>query len=267
MNYLFFKQAIADAQAKLKHAPVVHPERWQGLETKGRPEMATHEVLNFSFTVTSTDHDMAWMVEQIGPDVPWADDHFAERVSRQPLNPPPSEAYWPHAPKGNSTFKKGGIFSHTYPERYWPKHAGFDEPFDGMKEMFNRTGIRFPYGDLDDVVRTMLADPLTRQAFLPLWFPEDTGAPNSERKPCTLGYHFIMRDDQLHIVYYIRSCDFLRHFRNDIYMTVLLQHWFLDELRSRTKTPLLWEKVVPGSFTMHITSLHLFRNDYRQVFA
>lgn len=257
MIYSNFRGPIADARAKLKTAPIVRTGFWQGLQVQNKPEMATHEVLNFSFTVGSTNVPHDELVSHTNPDLPWADDHFAERVSGEPLNPPPSEAWWPHAPGGNSAFKKEEKFSHTYPERYWPKHAG-------LTEDWQRGGIRFPYGDLDDLIEMMEVDPYTRQAYLPVWFPEDLGAPMTERKPCTLGYHFIMRDDRLHIVYYIRSCDFVRHLRNDIYLTTLLQHWVLNQLSSKSEG---WRKVAPGSFTMHITSLHLFRNDWQRVFG
>jgi hypothetical protein len=33
-------------------------------------------------------------------------------------------------------------------------------------------GIYFPYGDLNDVVEELLRDPTTRQAILPVFFPE-----------------------------------------------------------------------------------------------
>jgi thymidylate synthase len=240
-----FEGSIAYANSIIQKAPLVKSGYWQGVNTLKHPEMATYEVLNFTFSVKDTDLKISELVNQIKPDLPWADDHFAERVSRKPLNPPPSEEWWPYAPKGNKQFKKNGIFSHTYPERYWPK--GYN-------------GIRFPYGDLDDLINLLLNDPYTRQAYLPVWFPEDLGASIDERKPCTLGYHFIMRDNKLHIIYYIRSCDFYRHFRNDIYMTVRLQHWVLDELQNHNSE---WKIVVPGSFTMHITSLHMFINDWR----
>jgi len=248
--HIHFESAIAEAASLLLKAPVVKSGYWQGISTEKHPEMATFEVLNHSIKVLSTDFPREVLVPDIEPSIPWADDHFEERVSRKPLNPPPSEEWWPYAPKGNARFKnEAGIFSHTYPERYWPRLAG---------ENLNR-GIRFPYGDLDDLVALLLADPQTRQAYLPVWFPEDLGAPINERKPCSLGYQFIMRENKLHVVYGIRSCDFYRHLRNDIYLTVRLQHWVLDELR---KKDVNWNLVKPGSFTMHITSLHLFRNDY-----
>jgi hypothetical protein len=245
-----FRQAIQEAGVGLLTAPGVKTGFWQGISTTSHPEMATRELLNYSIRVDDSNYTMSELHDQIGPDLPWADDHFFERVGGLPLNPPPSESYWPHSPTGNGRFKHDGLFSHTYPERYWPKFAGIGGP---------RRGIRFPYGDVDDLVALLVRDPLTRQAYLPVWFPEDLGAPINERKPCTLGYQFIMRDNKLHIVYNIRSCDFYRHFRNDIYLTVRLLHWVLIQLRSHDPD---WDNVSAGSFTMHITSLHVFTNDY-----
>ena len=264
-----FSSEIERATEAIRVAPLVKSGFWQGVNTSKHPEMATHELLNFTLSVDQSGIDSEDLVSQIKPDLPWADDHFAERISRIPLNPPPSEGWWPHSPKGNDRFKNSaGIFSHTYPERYWPQFAS---PTGGSPEQLNRfrqsspglTGIRFRYGDLDDLICLLNEDPLTRQAYLPVWFPEDLGAPIDQRKPCTLGYHFIHRDGNLHIVYYIRSCDFVRHFRNDIYLTVLLQRWVLSQLRELDSR---WMTTIPGSFTMHITSLHLFRNDYYKLF-
>jgi hypothetical protein len=254
-----FSTVIEEATLLLKGAPLVKSGYWQGVDTSGHPEMATNELLNYTLRVDKTHTTREQLVKEIQPDLPWADDHFAERISRMPLNPPASEAWWPHAPKGNDRFKNEiGFFSHTYPERYWPKTAG------GHDGIIPLCGIRFPYGDLDDLVSLLSSDPMTRQAYLPVWFPEDLGAPITERKPCTLGYHFIVRNDQLHVVYFIRSCDFVRHFRNDIYLTVLLQHWVLKELAGRNAK---LGAITSGSFTMHITSLHIFRNDYYKLFS
>ena len=125
-----------------------------------------------------------------------------------------------------------------------------DVHFGPMK--YNPRGIRFTYGDLQDVVELLQMSPLTRQAYLPVWFPEDTGAHHGERVPCTLGYHFIIRGGALHIIYYIRSCDFLRHFRDDVYMAARLALWVYDRVGAALKM---------GNLTMHITSLHVFEAD------
>jgi thymidylate synthase len=71
-----------------------------------------------------------------------------------------------------------------------------------------------------------------------------------------------MRHDYLHVVYYIRSCDFTRHWSDDCYLTIRLALWLLDRLRERDKR---WYDVRVGMFTMHITSLHVFINDWQKM--
>src|SRR3546814_17811567 len=80
-----------------------------------------------------------------------------------------------------------------------------------------------------------LRSPYTRQAYLPVWFPEDTGSASGQRVPCTLGYQFLIRETPagkvLHIIYNMRSCDFMRHLADDIYMTIRLAQWMPDQLQ------------------------------------
>jgi len=123
----------------------------------------------------------------------------------------------------------------------------------------NHKGIRFDYGDLGDVIDLLEKEPFTRQAFLPIWFPEDTGVTHGERVPCTIGYHFMRRDKFFHISYFIRSCDYIRHFRDDIYLAIRKLMWILDELKKRD--PEGWKNVVPGYYSMHIISLHCFNKE------
>lgn len=125
--------------------------------------------------------------------------------------------------------------------------------------MFQKNGIRYPYGDLSDVVRQIAREPLTRQAILPVFFPEDTGAVHGGRVPCSIFYQFFVRDGQMAVTYMLRSCDIVRHFRDDIYLTVRLLLWVLQE--ARKLNPALAD-VRPGEFVMMITSLHMFVNDY-----
>jgi thymidylate synthase len=123
-------------------------------------------------------------------------------------------------------------------------------------------GIRYSYGDLGDVVDLLHLEPMTRQAYIPLFFPEDTGVGDGGRKPCTLGYQFIMRHEMLHIYYPLRSCDFANHFADDVYLAVRLLLWILNQLRQRDER---WTTVAPGTLTIHATSLHMFINDYHQM--
>ena len=234
------------AQQMYDYSYEVHTEKWQGKEIKHDPKYTMIETLNLSFSCQMSP-DIKVIGEQIKPNFEWADEHFEERVGGLPLNPPPSHVRWPYAQKNNEEF--GGLekFSHTYPERIWPKFAS-EIPNSKM------SGIRYEYGDFNDVVELMSREPFTRQAFLPIWFPEDTGSVTGERVPCTIGYHFIRRGDWVHVVYYIRSCDFFRHFRDDIYLCAKKVFWLIEKLKEID--PENWDHVKPGMLTMHITSLH-----------
>ena len=200
---------------------------------------------------------------ETGARLPWAEDHFLERVGGEPLNPSPSEAWWPFAAKKDGTNiahkSEGEAFSHTYPERMWPKYAnGGQELTDSLKYDYGpHRGIRFEYGDLNDVVNQLSKSPNTRQAYLPIWFPEDTGAVHGKRVPCTLGYHFIIRDGILDISYFMRSTDLLRHFQDDVYLAVRLAQWTVEALREdHPHRPLRVGKLI-----FHTANLHIFDSD------
>ena len=237
----------------------VDSKRWQSIDISDKPEMKTREILNTSFQVSLNSGDYHDYQSDIGPNLPWADDHFDERVGGEPLNPGVQWAKWPYSLSAEKFKGSSDQFSHTYMERYWPKLTGVsDYDRETLGEYYHK-GIRYDYGDLRDVVNHLANHPETRQAYLPVWFPEDTGVVHGERVPCTLGYHFIYRMGYLHCTYYIRSCDFTRHFRDDLYLSMRLQLWILDQLRMRDAT---WENVQPGLFMFHCVSMHCFENDY-----
>ena len=71
--------------------------------------------------------------------------------------------------------------------------------------------------------------------------------------------HFIRRADWVHVVYYIRSCDSFRHFRDDIYLCTRKLFWLIDRLKEID--PENWKNVKPGTLTMHITSLHAWASE------
>lgn len=193
---------------------------------------------------------------EIKPNLPWAENHFYERISGTPLNPGAQYKKWPWYQGNVENHKPEGKFSHTYMERYWPTQAG--SLHDGQ----SINGIRFRYGNLWDVVNLLARQPYTRQAYLPVWFPEDTGAHHRQRVPCSLGYHFIQREGKLHCFYSMRSCDFVRYLRDDIYLTSRLVQWLIHMVghySDEAKTD--WLDVKPGELSMTISSLHIFEGD------
>jgi hypothetical protein len=286
MIFPTFAAAIMDARERFQRSHLVNTGHWQGVDIKSKPEMATYEVLNWSCKVPVAERSV-YMIEgkpkeivyglnhwrdDIKPNLPWADDHFEERVCGQPINPGKTWEWWPYAKSAAGFLDLNDTqFNHNYMERYWPKFAGWDQPTyiasdypNAMKAGGVVEGVRHPYGDLNDVVALLVREPTTRQAYLPVFFPEDTGAVHGGRIPCSLGYHFIQRSGYAHIVYYLRSCDFVRHFRDDIYLTLRLLLWVIERCAEQSE---VWIEVKPGMFTMHITSLHMFRNDYINLFG
>jgi len=239
------KSRFLDGEANL-----IRVGEWQAIEGD-TPFSVTYELEDVNFTIKVPESQNQWASE-IKPNLPWAEDQFQERISGQPLNPPPSHEWWPFNVKKNELHIKQGKFSHTYPERFWPRYASAtDDPNDRPigPDGSNR-GIRYRYGDLADLVRLLKTRLYTRQAYLPIWFPEDTGAHHKERVPCSLGYHFLNREGGMKIVYYMRSCDFIRYFRDDVYMAGRLLQWVCDQIGSK-----------PSRLVMYISSLHIFQND------
>jgi hypothetical protein len=215
--------------------------------------MVTRELTDVRLQFAIPRSISTWQVD-VEPNLPWAEDHFHERISGQPLNPPPSNEWWPYNQNGNAEHKKDEKFSHTYPERFWPRLAGMDEAHElkPMKESSLNWGIRFIYGDLGDLVMILQRNPRSRQAYLPVWFPEDlTASREGERVPCTLGYHFLQHaDGKLHVNYYMRSCDMVRFFRDDVYMAGRLLQWVAAQVHME-----------PGTLVLSIASLHAFEGD------
>lgn len=249
-----FEETAIDIGVALLAAPSWAVGTWQSQDVSSRPEMVTRELTNITFELRIGEYQPKLAI-CTGANMPWAEDHFQERVSGEPLNPPPSEAYWPYAQKGNAEHKSDAKFSHTYPERFWPKFANVGETRPNGRQVFvPHNGIRFEYGDLADVVAHLNSQPGSRQAYLPVWFPEDTGAVHKERVPCTLGYHFLHRGGFMDITYHIRSCDYMRHWRDDVYMAGRLLQWMCEQVDF---------KPTPRNLIMNITSFHIFEGDVR----
>lgn len=231
------KTAIKECRRSLlEEGNVLKTDSWQGLSTGF--EFLELEAVNFISPLPKTCDEAE---EMCNPWLPWADDHFMERISGKPLNPPPSHKYWL---SGNEEFKSGDKFSHSYPERFWPKSL-------------MESGIRYKTGDLNDLINLLKKDLYTRQAYLPIYFPEDLGASAlGERVPCTLGYHFYIRNGKLNVFYPMRSCDALRHFHNDMYLCYRLTEYIMEKV-----DPDLELGIELGYIHFSCSSFHCFTND------
>jgi hypothetical protein len=216
----------------LHEGKIIKTTKWQGVHSP--PPMI--EVLNATFEAQIPETELE-LVDQTKPHLlDWCREHFLERIGGEPLNPPPSHERWL---MGTDKFLDHEIFSHTYPERFWPSTLC--------------EGIRFEVGDLSTLIRVLRNEPDTRQAVLPMYYPEDlTAALEHHRVPCSLYWHFMLRDDQLHCWYDLRSCDAHRHFAHDVYLACRLAQWVRDQALPSSKM---------GKLHFRAHSFHAFEND------
>lgn len=268
-----FKQHFVQVTESLLDTDPVFVGEWQSQQIEQKMFELLHVVVDMPIPETAEEAGI-----MTGARLPWAEDHFLERVGGEPLNPSPSEQWWPFRKKNaegetNKDHKsEGEAFSHTYPERMWPKHTEltYENSLGG-----NTRGLRFEYGDLGDLVKQLHKAPLTRQAYLPIWFPEDTGAVHGKRVPCTLGYHFIIRNGKLDVSYFMRSTDLLRHYQDDIYMAMRLAQWVVDSFNQKSMDAAQREYEQTGAYTyredqdklevgnliFHTANMHIFEGD------
>lgn len=233
---------------------MVNTGQWQSQSDVPMTQTVELEYVHIEYLMPSL---MDLLQEDVKPNLPWAEDHFQERVSGIPHNPPPSAAYWPYAVRNHEGHTIQGKFSHTYPERLWGIQYA-------LSDLWTRKAADEgeELATLNDLVALLIAEPYTRQAFIPIWWPIDGKMAGKERVPCTLGYHFMMRDGMLNCMYPMRSCDLLRHFTDDIYMACRLTQWIVDKLNSSRvgyENQNGW--ISPGTLYMDIASLHVFETD------
>lgn len=256
MSLVYFPSlftAYRDCMSRLvNEGETVEPRRWQGIDAPA----AMCEVIHHGFRAPIPG-TMLELKDDIPANLPWAEDHFQERVGGEPLNPGEQYKNWPYY-RGNvpqHQTESENQFTHTYMERMWPRYANMQGCREGDIALPHK-GIRYNYGSLSDVVRLLADEPDTRQAYLPIWFPEDTGVLHSGRVPCTIGYHFLQRGCFLHCSYFIRSCDAIRHLPDDIYMACRLVQWILTQLKQRDNDE--WKDIEPGELMMTFGSLHIW---------
>lgn len=273
-----FSTVFTNLCEAMKRAPEVKTERWQGVDASKNPAMTTNELQFVDFEVDLAGRDdPAYWARDISPNLPWADDHFLERVGGNPLNPGREWRNWPWAASAGR-FRENDIFNHTYAERLWPKwprrgnggdYSGAPQKSGGIRKRpvvsdVGMRGVEGVFGDLEDLVELLVREPFTRQAYFTMWHPEDNGSIGGGRRPCSLGWQFLVRDGKIGVFYPMRSVDLRRHFKDDCYLCVRLLLWVLDRCRERGDRA-FWDGVVPGTYAMWVGSLHVFSNDYREL--
>lgn len=186
-----------------------------------KPYLKKREMLKFVFK------DEADNIEK------YCNQEIQDRVSGECLNP--GNSYKIRLDLWQKLMSKeiGGKFDYTYSERI------------------------SDYYQIENVIETLKEDPHSRRAMIMIFYPEDTynskGA--KTRIPCSVSYQFLIRNNRLMVLYYIRSNDYFKHFAIDIWLTHALQHYILGKLYGE------YPDLQCGSLNYYCGSFHAYNED------
>jgi len=161
------------------------------------------------------------MMAENGLSVVFAETDLQDRLSAHPVNPGKAVQFDEVGVLKNYLLPDGTL-RYTYSERM--------------------------YYQIDSIVDILKTHPETRQAYLSIWDPiSDITALEQERVPCSLGYHFLLRNGKLNMLYLMRSLEVTKCLGNDIYTSTRL----LEEIAQGVG-------VEPGFVQFMVGSMHIF---------
>lgn len=239
--YLNANEMIEEVKRDLAEMGIsVHPATMQDRYVGDDPNYETMELQNYSYCLLDAKSQDIPGVSQ-----PWADAEFEERIhdpwhrstlpGETPIDPQfinPGEA-WKMRAEVWTDYLHDGRMAYTYNELLWNN--------DQVTKVINR----------------LKRDPDSRQLWISLWDPKRDPdlLGGISRVPCSLGYALQVRDGKLNLHYVMRSCDFVTHFRNDVYLAIKFLEWVAEKTGYEV-----------GSFTHTIFSLHVYKKDVEGVF-
>ncbi len=189
-----------------------------------KPSLRKREMLDFIF------EEEADNIEQ------YCEAELQDRLNRKGLNPGASYLIRMDLWQQLMSRSEGGKFDYTYSER-----------------------INFS-NQLDNVIETLKEDEHSRRAMIMVFKPEDTenSAGFQTRIPCSISYQFLIRNNKLMVLYYIRSNDFFNHFAIDIWLTNALQNYVAEQLKDK------YPRLKVGSLNYYAGSLHAYHKELSQ---
>ena len=191
----------------------------------------TKELFGYTYALHSWEPQcVIKMLRYNDNNIPWANAEADDRLFGNDLNPgeawKKNEEFW-------QPFLRKGFFSYSYAER-WQE--------------------QIPY-----VIAELKENPNTRQAIMTMYdrHQDMMNWGGLDRVPCSTSYQFMLRDGKLNLVYNQRSCDFIKFFATDVYLTITLLEYIATNIDAE-----------PGTFFHFLGSLHLFMGDVegREIF-
>ncbi len=186
-----------------------------------KPWLKKREMLDFLFK------DEAQKIED------YCNQEILDRVNREGLNPGNSYKIRMDLWQKLMSKKDGDRFDYTYSERINYIHQ------------------------LDNAIAALKDDEHTRRAMIMIFWPGDTTESSGfqTRIPCSVSYQFLIRNNKLMVLYYIRSNDYFKHFAIDIWLTQAMQSYIFEQLKGT------YPNLKIGSLNYYAGSFHAYNED------
>lgn len=106
----------------------------------------------------------------------------------------------------------------------------------------------------------LIMNPESRRAVIPI-FNVDHYEKNPNDYPCTGFVQFLIRNDKLHLIWNMRSCDAVFGLCNDIFCASMFQQLMLNHIQEYLRFPTL------GTLTFNLGSLHVYERHWGLLFS
>ena len=128
---------------------------------------------------------------------------------------------------------------------------------DGEKFDYTYSERIHYHTQLDNAIAALRDDEHTRRAMIMIFKPEDTDESSgfATRIPCSISYQFIIRNNKLMVIYYIRSNDYFKHFAIDIWLANAMQEYIVSQLKDQ------YPNLKVGSLNYYCGSFHAYNED------
>ena len=214
--------------------PVKH---YQNQELTGENQN-TKELIGVNFVITKPWLQKREMLEFLFKDEAqriedYCKQEILDRIDRRGLNPGNSYKIRMDLWQKLMSKKENDKFDYTYSERI----------------NYSR--------QLDNAIAALKDDEHSRRAMIMIFKPEDTTESSGfqTRIPCSVSYQFLIRNNKLMVLYYIRSNDYFKHFAIDIWLTQAIQEYICTQLQDT------YPGLKIGPLNYYAGSFHAYHED------
>lgn len=231
-------EMVKEMDRELKVSGITVPvKHYQNQELTGENQN-TKELIGVNFVITKPWLQKREMLEFLFKDEAqriedYCKQEILDRIDRRGLNPGNSYKIRMDLWQKLMSKKENDKFDYTYSERI----------------NYSR--------QLDNAIAALKDDEHSRRAMIMIFKPEDTRESSGfqTRIPCSVSYQFLIRNNKLMVLYYIRSNDYFKHFAIDIWLTQAIQEYMWTQLQDT------YPGLKIGPLNYYAGSFHAYHED------